>query len=205
MKIFAVLFLVSSSGFCQIPNGAGAEEAGPVCLLELDVVSAEGGPAHLMLVELIDSEGRVVRSVKSEHGRARFCDVDFGIYSVRAGGNRCHPTSIGQLRMRPDDPQRLRVVVNLCNYVKDHRNFCTAYLRVSSAGGAVGYPEVWRAGSSRPLVGDSYGRVMFHLQPGQVRRVEVGGRGFERQAVELACQDVEDVERRVVLSASGPG
>jgi len=180
---------------------ASAQSAlGDSCLLKLSVMDSSKSPVTGASVELLSSEGRAVFTTQTADGYAEICDGDFGIYSLRVGSSSCFPTTISGLWFTPGQPIDLKLILNSCNKYHLTRIGCSAYLRVrASPDDPVHQARAWVNGTTWEVKGDIFGRLLIWLTPGQTTRAMIGAPGFTPVPVMLICNDVENIERTILL------
>jgi hypothetical protein len=169
---------------------AQPKAAPPFCAIHIDVQQPNGRPVRRGVADLMNSAGVIVKSQEVSQGSVEFCDLDFGIHSVRirtTGG--CGATVIDGVRGVFGITQVLKAVLNDCSSGGDgFANGCFTYVRVKSSEGVPIPNTTITTGKSEILWHtDEYGRAQLAVPSGARKDFVFDKVGFRPDHLVLTC------------------
>jgi hypothetical protein len=183
---FLAIFICLSSNAIAQPDPIDG-----FCAVRVDVRRPNGNAVSRGVAELVNSNGNVVESRAVSQGSVAFCDLDFGVYSIRIHTlDGCGGTVIEGVRGIYGLPQQLKSVLNSCPGGEDGlANSCFTYVRVKFDSGAPAADVAISMTGARQLrFTDRYGRVQLAVNTGQQHDVVFSKAGFAPEHLTLNCR-----------------
>ena len=176
-------------------RGAPQDKGPDFCAVRLNVTDPEGTPVRLAVADLLDKDGRIVRTENVVNGRAEFCDFGFGRYSILVHDKRsqCGGAEIKGIRVIYGLTQHLGAILNLCADEGDWvGSACSFYVRVAAPGGRpVSGVEIKGPNLQGIDHTDKYGRALLFVTKGQGVDYTFSHLGYKATSLELTCPSLK--------------
>jgi hypothetical protein len=180
-----------------------AGQGAAYCAFEVRVRTPAGSPVANLPVALIRSEQTTLSETRTNgDGLARICDAPLEYLGIAVGSDICGSVLVRHLAPSWPEPRRVFVtyVDAPCNHFTVSPS-CRILLRVHDEGGkpVVGARFEGRSTTARTDVTDVFGRLFYSLKRGEALDGTVTKRELRSPPIAQTCEDMENVELKIVL------
>ena len=194
-KVTAWVALTLAAALWLGRRGAAQDKGPDFCAVRLSVTNSEGRPVHSAVADLLDKDGRIVRTENVVNGRADFCDFGFGRYSILVHDKRsqCGAAEIKGVHVIYGLTQDLGAILNGCSDEGDWvTSGCSFYVRVAAPGGQpVSGVEIKGPNLQGIDHTDKYGRALLFVTKGQGVDYTFSHLGYKATSLELTCPSLK--------------